>query len=193
MLPPGLYEQVINTALNRALSEIPEARKSVAPIDKAEASKVLAQYLMDVVQKGLENVADNGGGISTQIGLANQIVALIQNTTQETDFAMLCIDQGAEQLLALLREQDPRLTVGKTAADLSRPETSIAQSSLFTGAIHEPQMYTELKKEILSAGVLHQVERPAAPDGRAEGVHPERRRAANHHHLLHGGHRCKGH
>ena len=47
MLPPGLYEQVINTALNRELSEIPDARKSVAPIDKAEASKVLAQYLAD--------------------------------------------------------------------------------------------------------------------------------------------------
>ena len=151
MLPPGLYEQVINTALNRELSEIPDARKSVAPIDRAEASKVLAQYLADVVQKGLENVADNGGDISTQIGLANQIVTLIQNTTQEADFASLSVDQRAEQLLALLREQDPRLAVGKTAADLSRPETSIAQSSLFTGAIHEPQMYTELKKEIVSA------------------------------------------
>ena len=67
MLPPGLYEQVINTALNRERSAIPEARKSVAPID--------------------------------------------------------------------------------------RVETSIARSSPFTGAIHEPQMYTELKKD---AGVLHQ-------------------------------------
>ena len=151
MLYYGLYERVINNALNRELSEIPDARKSVAPIDRAEASKVLAQYLADVVQKGLENVADNGGDISTQIGLANQIVTLIQNTTQEADFASLSVDQRAEQLLALLREQDPRLAVGKTAADLSRPETSIAQSSLFTGAIHEPQMYTELKKEIVSA------------------------------------------
>ena len=60
MLNFGLYEQVINNALNSELSEIPEARKAIAPIDKAEASKVLAQYLADVVQKGLDNVLDNG-------------------------------------------------------------------------------------------------------------------------------------
>ena len=151
MLHHGLYEQVINNALTSELAEIPEARKAVAPIDKAEASKVLAQYLSDVVQKGLDNVLDNGGDISAQIALTNQIVDLIQNTTKEADFAALGVDQRAEQLLALLREADPRLAVGKTASDLSRPETSIAQSSLFTGAIHEPQMYTELKKEIVSA------------------------------------------
>ena len=151
MLSPGLYEQIINTALKHELSEVHDARKSVAPIDKAEASTVLAQYLADVVRKGLDNVVDNGGDLSKQIGLVNQIVDLIQNITGETDFAVLGVDQRAEQLLALLREQDPRLAVGKTAADLSRPETSIAQSSLFTGAIHEPQMYTELKKEIVSA------------------------------------------
>ena len=151
MLHHGLYEQVINNALNSELAEIPEARKAVAPIDKAEASKVLAQYLADVVQKGLDNVLDNGGDISAQIALTNRIVDLIQSTTKEADFAALGVDQRAEQLLALLREADPRLAVGKTASDLSRPETSIAQSSLFTGAIHEPQMYTELKKEIVSA------------------------------------------
>ena len=61
MLHPGLYEQVINNALTSELAEIPEARKAVAPIDKAEASKVLAQYLADVVQKGLDTCWTTAG------------------------------------------------------------------------------------------------------------------------------------
>ena len=149
MLHPGLYEQVINHQISSELAEIPEARKSAAPIDRAEAAAVLAQYLADVVQKGLDHVLDNGGDISAQIELTNQIVDLIQRTTKEA--AALGVDQRAEQLLALLREADTRLAVGKTAADLSRPESSIARSALFTGAAHEPQLYTELKKEIASA------------------------------------------
>lgn len=151
MLHPGLYEQVVNNAITCELAEIPEARKALAPIDQAEAAKILTQYLSDVVQKGLENVLDNGGDLSAQVELVNQIVDLIHNTTQEADFATLGVGQRAEQLLALLRERDPRLAAGKTAFDLERPETSIAQSSLFTGAVHEPKMYTELKREIVSA------------------------------------------
>ena len=118
MLKPGLYEQVINDQLTSELSSIPEARKAIAPIDKAEASKVLAQYLADVVQKALDNVIDNGGDISAQIALTNQIVDLIQTTTEEDDFASMGVAQRAEQLLALLRENDPRLLLGKTAADM---------------------------------------------------------------------------
>ena len=151
MLNPGLYEQVINHSLEDQLATIEEARKSIAPIDTAEASKVLAQYLAGVVQKGLDNLADNGEGISAQVGLVNKIVHVVESATQETDFAAMGVEDSGQQLLALLRESDPRLAVGKTAADLTRPDTSIAQSSLFTGAIHEPQMYTELKKEIVSA------------------------------------------
>ena len=150
MLSPDFYERIINQVLNSELSEIPEACKSIVPIDRAEASKVLAQYLADVVQKGMENLLDNGGDISAQIEPANQIVTLIQNTTQEAASAALHVDRRAEQLLALLRQQDPRLAPGKTAANLSCLETSVARSSLFTGAIKEPQMYTELKKEIVS-------------------------------------------
>lgn len=151
MINPGLYEQVINKQLRSMLEEIPEALKAVAPIDKAEASRVLSQYLFNIVQNCLDNVLDSGGGISAQIGLVNQIITAIHNATRESDFAALFVDRRAEQLLALLGDTDPRLAVGKTAADLSRPETSIARSSLFTGALKEPQLYMEFKKEIVSA------------------------------------------
>ena len=73
---------------------------------------------------------------------------MVELENKEADFASLQVDQRAEQLLVLLREYDPKLTIGKKAPDMERPETSLAQSSLFTGAIHEPQMFSELKKEI---------------------------------------------
>lgn len=155
MLHSGLYEQVINNQLDNELLGIPEVRQCTAPIDKAEASKVLAQYLSEVVQKSLDNVADNGGDLSDQIELTNQIVTLIQEKVNETDPESMKVAQRAEQLLALLRENDPRLLLRKTAADMERPETSVAHSSLFTGATHEPQMFSELKKEITSSDQIH--------------------------------------
>ena len=151
MLRPGLYEQVINSEIDTELSGIPAARQATGSIDKAEASKVLAQYVADVVQKGMDNLIDKGGDLAAQIELSNRIIQTVKQMTEEPEFTALSVDEQARQLFALLEEDDPRLVVGKTASDIARPETSIAQSSLFTGAVHEPQMYTELKKEIVSA------------------------------------------
>ena len=147
-LKPGLYEQVINTSISNELNEIPDQRKAIKPIDKAEASKVLSLYLQEVVQKGLDNIGEN---ITSKVELVNQIVNLIQQKTNEETFLDFSVDDKAQQLLALLKDRDPILATDKTASNLSRPETSIAQSSLFTGAVHEPQMFSELKKEITSA------------------------------------------
>ena len=40
MLHPGLYEQLINRALRQELDTIPPERKSVAPVDPAEAAEM---------------------------------------------------------------------------------------------------------------------------------------------------------
>ena len=112
MLHHGLYEQVVNVALGDALEEIPEARKSLAPIDAAEASKVISQYMADIIKQGLEHVVDNGGDLASQVALANKIVAVIGQATEEEDFAENGIDARAEQLLAILAEKDPLLAVG---------------------------------------------------------------------------------
>jgi hypothetical protein len=67
MLKDGLYEQVINEALNEELASTDRLSKT-APIDSAEASKILAKYIAEVVEKGFDNVVDNGGDILARHG-----------------------------------------------------------------------------------------------------------------------------
>ena len=149
MLYNGIYEQVINKALDRELAATDKLSQT-APIDAAEAAKVLAKYVAAVVEKGLENVQDNGGDVNSQVGLVNRIVSTIIAETSEDGFDELSVAERAEQLLALLDRQNSMFALDEKA-EIVRPVTSIAQSSLFTGAVHEPQMYTELKKEIVTS------------------------------------------
>ena len=149
MLKEGLYEQVINKAIDIELSDTAKISKT-ASIDSAEASKVLSSYVAEVVEKALENLKDSGKKINSQINLVNSIVNTIINETDEQELTQLSVSERAEQLMALYNSQDNRFALNEDAAEI-RPETSIAQSSLFTGAVHEPQMFSELKKEILSS------------------------------------------
>ena len=148
MLYNGLYEQIINKDLDTELSGTDKLCQT-APIDRAEAAKVLAKYVAEIVEKGLNNVKDNGGDLSSQVELVNRIVSTVMTETKEADFGTLSVAERAEQLLALFDKKNNVLALDERA-EIIRPETSIAQSSLFTGAIHEPQMFTELKKEIMS-------------------------------------------
>lgn len=148
MLKDGLYEQIINKGLETELSST-DKLSATAPIDSVEASRVLAKYIAEVVEKGLDNVADNGGDVNSQVALANRIISTIINETKENELDEMTVAERAEQLLALFDKKNSILAIDEKAA-IIRPETSIAQSSLFTGAIHEPQMFTELKKEIIS-------------------------------------------
>jgi len=65
------------------------------------------------------------------------------------DLADLAVDRRAQMLLAILDRHNTASAVNEKV-ELVRPVTSLAVSSLFTGSVHEPSMYAELKKEILS-------------------------------------------
>ncbi|MBR4401604.1 MAG: hypothetical protein IKT09_08000, partial [Synergistes sp.] len=100
MLHDGLYEQVINKGLDSELSAS-EKLSQTAPIDSAEASKVLAKYVAEVVESGLENLKDNGGDLNAQVALANRIIGIIMAETREESYDSLSVAERAEQLLAL--------------------------------------------------------------------------------------------
>ena len=151
MLKQGLYEQLINRLIGREIKQAEEENMyvDVAPIDMGEASKVLSQYLAEIIEKGLDNVRDNGGSLADQIALANKLVDAVKTETREGSFDELVVEQQAEQLLALFDKKDSILAVNEKA-QIVRPVTSLAHSSLFTGAVREPQLGSELKKEIAS-------------------------------------------
>ena len=144
---PGLYEQIVNHAVQSELEKIPDAKKQIAVIDTAEASKVLSQYAAEIIRRGLDVLAEGEEAAANQVDLINKIIALVERVAQSKNLEGCRIEEHARQLLALLGDNDAFLDVKK----IPRPETSIAQSSLFTGAVCEPQMYSELKKEIASA------------------------------------------
>ena len=148
----GIYEKVINRALNDALKALDAARIDKAPFDEAEASDILSQYMAQLLKDELKLIEEKKGKKedtkAAQIALVNRVVAALGETEQ---IESLSITPEGETLLTVLKDKDPLLASGKKASDQIRPETSLALSSLFTGSAHEPQMYSELKKEIASA------------------------------------------
>ena len=151
MLKPGIYERVINELMQEELARKVDDLKYTQKIDETEASDVLSRYVYEVVRDTLDRMPESED-IDAKVKLINHIVKLVLDETQQDELKKVAVAEKAEQLLALISDNDPMYKIGKRKAkDIVRPETSISQSSLFTGAVHEPQMYSELKKEMETA------------------------------------------
>lgn len=150
MLQDGLYEQIINNKIDGSLATEPlstDKQVETTRIDEAEAPKMPTQYVSEILEQALESLDDEKESLKKQIELANRLVNVIaENETAED----LSIADRDDQLLLEIRERKNNALALDERSRTVRPETSIAQTNLFTGAINELQMYTELKKEILS-------------------------------------------
>lgn len=153
MLVPGLYEQLINRKIHDEIQKLSPKDFATRDVDPDEASQIISAYLATVVQKGLDNILDqNKNALADQISLANKIIDLVKNETEQNEYDNLTIDPRAEQLLAILEGNGSNQVLEKNASDIVRPESSISQSSIFTGgAVKEPQLISELQKEIETA------------------------------------------
>ena len=148
-MKPGLYEQIINNEMSGELEKIPADRKHQEKVDSAEASRVLSAYVAELLQRKMDSIYETSGdnALSDQIEYINKVISVVDAETKD----QIMVGSSGEQLLSVLSNKDERLLLGKKASDITRPETSMAFSSLFTGAVREPQMLNEIKKEIASA------------------------------------------
>lgn len=140
----GIYDQVISKKLNKEISQMDEKKVHSEEIDNAEASQILSDYLKKVIEDKLNDIDEDS--IEEKIGLVNRIIESVNNKSDDTE-----IDDSGKQLKAILNDDALISIANKSAKDLIHPETSISYSSLFTGAVREPHMYEELRREIKSA------------------------------------------
>ena len=141
----GLYEKPINKKLNKALAELTDNfNVEKEQIDSEEAAGILSKYVKKVVERSLNNISESDDSLVKQIELVNKIIGAIKENTSEGIADDLEIAED-KQLLSVTDKTNTIQAINDKVKVI-RPVTSIAQSSLFTGAVHEPQMFSELKK-----------------------------------------------
>lgn len=167
MLEPGIYELIVDAALRRLLDAIEPRRQFSKRIDAAEASKCLADYLSHVVKRLLDRIAESSSesdAMGKQIEFVNALIVGLHERMGEyvsegqalsdEDYRGYCVAKSGEQLLAILDAQSPEYILGKDAKRMIRPETSLSQSSLFTGGPKEPSLGIEIGREIASSDAI---------------------------------------
>ncbi|MEQ8200401.1 MAG: DUF3427 domain-containing protein [Syntrophomonadaceae bacterium] len=164
MIPFGIYEQVINAIISRHLERLGSelAKIQTAKMDTAESSKILAEYLAVLIREVLDRIEGEADVLEKRVELCNRLIEYISTAIEKGELGFrpgremadlvrtYIINQDAKMLLAIADKKRCTPALDADASPIIRPDTSIAENSLFTGAAHEPSMVSELKKEILS-------------------------------------------
>lgn len=140
-LPHGIYEALLDEELSSILQRHPELRSVFGKIDPEEEPSRYAAFVSKLLEKALSLEADP----ATRLRLCNEVVAKIAGRPP-VQFPVNKHLVRTEKPL-LLEITPPSYAEGR----VPRPQTGLAESSLFTGSPTDPQLVHELAKEMQSA------------------------------------------
>jgi superfamily II DNA or RNA helicase len=152
MIQTGLYEQLINKLVSSKLNKLDKNTFFIkeSPIDKSEASRVLTQYLIEIIRMALDLISGDDI-IEKQIELSNNIIKLLRDELQEEEFDEDLIETQAKILSAIINKIDTGISDFEKYLKEITPYTRLSQSELFTGNNAGVSLESEIKKEILSS------------------------------------------
>src|SRR3954467_7912812 len=131
-LAEGLYERVVTSALAQDLRGLePGQSATTEPLDPADSHVALARHLAAEVQRVLDSVRgeDKPGA---QVALVNRLLEALQAEER--------VEAPGTELRSIHR-----------AAPYERPHTPLATSTLLTRNRAEPNLGSELAREVASA------------------------------------------
>lgn len=145
-LKKGIYEQLISDKINKELEQRKdEIDIESEPIEKEEAKEVLSKYLSQVVKRSLNLIKSKE--INEQIDICNNIINYLSDKTEDEEIKVdNNIHEKGEILLSIEEKKNK-----SNLKNMIRPLTPISQSFLFTNSNNEPDLVSELKREILSS------------------------------------------
>lgn len=148
----GLYEQLINKLISSKLNDLDRNTYFIKknPVDKVEASRILSQYLVNVIRFALNQLSGDDS-IEKQISLSNKIIKLIRDELNEEEFDEDLIETEAKILSAIIKKIDSGIFDFEKHLKEITPYTRLTQSELFTGSNAGISLESEIKKEILSS------------------------------------------
>ena len=152
MLKPGIYEQVINQIIYSEIEAQKDKVITKTRLDPEEASRMLSLYVANIVEKYFDLLSEKGASISDLVNALNS--SLESFSIQENGLGLnsYFIHLPGEKLLSVKNKVSGSNSIQEE--QIIRPETSISQSSLFTGSQGEPSLYSELKREIQSCDTI---------------------------------------
>ncbi|MFC0469282.1 DUF3427 domain-containing protein [Halalkalibacter kiskunsagensis] len=155
MLKQGIYEEIITQKLNTELKELDLDTYELGKekLDVEEARKILSSYISHITRRALkflrDNKKDDTEALLEQIKVCNDIISLLSQKLDDDEYKTLQIEKEGEVLTSVYSRLNSVKSLRKEK--IIRPVTPISQSSLFTGSNYEPNMLSELKKEILTS------------------------------------------
>jgi superfamily II DNA or RNA helicase len=138
-LAHGVYETLLDESLNTVLTQHPELRSVFGKLETEEQPARLAAFVTNILEQALQQQTD----AVTRWRLCNEIISRISDVAGEHRGNVL-----------LERDEPVLLEITPTAYEKSgvpRPQTSLVESSLFTGSPSDPQLVHELQQEMRSA------------------------------------------
>ena len=137
----GIYEALLDEYLRDALAARPELRTVFGKIDPEEQPARYAAFVAKVLEQALREESDS----EKRLALCNLILGHVASEPGRSHLEKHRLI--ADQKPLLLEITPPHY--GRSG--ISRPHTSLTESSLFTGSPQEPQLGHELLEEMRSA------------------------------------------
>jgi superfamily II DNA or RNA helicase/HKD family nuclease len=141
LIQPGIYDALLDYSLQDILARHPELRAVLGKIDVEEQPARYAVFVARILKQALRGEVDPGKRLS----ICNRIIDILAEEGGSNHLASHKLVAARKSLLLEITPSN------YGSPGIPRPQTSVVESSLFTGSPLEPQLAHELIGEMQSA------------------------------------------